>query len=105
MIGTINVQGLREQTLDDLINLVEQVENQLRRLANQKSIPTWQNFCLPLERLEDKTTKAFHPLQHLNNVVPGKYFSEEGFEKVAASIAAFFTSLKQNPNQRAGINR
>jgi len=77
---------------------IEQVikDNQdaIEILVKQENF-TWSNFMLPLEKLEDRLSKVWSPVSHLNSVCNSEAL-REAYDKALASLTEYSTQLGQH---------
>lgn len=97
MKDLINIESFNEETLAKTEQLIKSSYEAIENLAQQSFEPSWENLCLVLETIEDEVNKAFKPLEHLNNVVPGKYFKPELFNNLSKIVCGFKTTVQQQP--------
>ncbi|WP_091514126.1 M3 family metallopeptidase [Microbulbifer yueqingensis] len=57
--------------------------------------PGWDTTLAPLEEAEDRLTRAFSPVSHLNSVLSGDWRAP--YEAALAEVTAYWTEQGQNP--------
>jgi len=75
-----------------------QIESLLEAVNSRASTISWQNFMLPLERLEDRLGKAWSPVSHLNSVC-----NSEPLRKVYDQTLAILTDYSTQLGQHRGL--
>lgn len=89
--------NFNEESLVITEQLIQSSYHALEKLAQMAEEPSWENLSLVLETIEDEINKAFKPLEHLNNVVPEKYFNSADFNSLSNKVSEFKTTLQQHP--------
>lgn len=76
-------------------NLLEQNRAELQRLLEQTEGFTWNNLVLPLEAMDDRLSRAWSPVRHLNGVMNSTAL-REAYNACLPKISAYYTELAQN---------
>lgn len=77
---------------------VEQILQENRaQIAELEQIqaPSFENFVLPLERMENRLSKAFSPIAHLHHVMSNDAW-REAYQSLLPSLSAYSTDMSQN---------
>ncbi len=67
----------------------------IKALLDSVAEPTWENFALPLEELDDRLEKAWSPVGHLNGVTNTPKW-RHAYEAVLPKLTEYGTELGQN---------
>ena len=83
---------LQPQQVEPAISsLIKQCREQLAAGLEQ---PGWDSTLQPLEEAQDRLSRAFSPVSHLNSVLSGAW--REPYEAALAQVTAYSTELGQN---------
>jgi oligopeptidase A len=78
-----------------LTKLLDDNRRAINNLLEKIAEPTWQNFMLPLEELEDRLEKVWAPVGHLNGVTNTPEW-RQAYEAVLPKLTEYSTELGQN---------
>lgn len=85
--------------VEEIVPAVETVLNQnrkaLARITTSQATPTWENTVQPLDEMEDRLSRVFSPIRHLNSVKSSDQW-REAYERCLPLISAYETELGQN---------
>ncbi len=73
----------------------EAIESLVELAANQQENTRWQDFMLPLEKLEDRIGKVWSPVSHLNSVCNSDDW-RTAYDKGLALLTEYSTKLGQH---------
>jgi len=78
-----------------LTKLLSEYQDKLEEVLSYQKTHTWETLVAPLELMEDKVSRAFAPISHLNGV---KNSSElkQAYDASIAKLTAFYTEKGQN---------
>jgi len=85
------ISQIIEENKGEIESLMETLD---QSAANPSSI-SWQNFMLPLEKLEDRISKAWSPVSHLNSVCNSDEL-REAYDKGLAVLTDYSTLMGQH---------
>lgn len=88
---TIHLEDI-EAKIDHLLT---SSRTQLAELADDSSLPTWQNFIQPLEALDHHFEAVWGPVGHLDSVCYSDAWHQV-YEACLAKITQYYTELGQN---------
>ncbi len=74
----------------------------IEKLQSKSGKATWDSFVRPLEELEDRLSKTWSPVSHLNSVKDSEALRRE-YEACLPKLAAYETELGQNQKICAGF--
>ncbi len=87
-----------DQVEPAILQIIEQNQTEIDRLvaanSNHSSL-NWQSFMQPLEHLDDRLTKAWSPVSHLNSVCNSDEL-REAYDKALALLTDYSTKMGQN---------
>ena len=84
---------------DHIVPAVDKVlqENRekISELLNDETPPTWENFIMPMEELDDRLEKVWTPVSHLNSVMNNKDI-QNAYQSCLGDLSEYSTELGQN---------
>ncbi|BCM23907.1 M3 family metallopeptidase [Methyloradius palustris] len=75
--------------------LLSQGRELLETLSTSSIAPTWQNFAYPLEDFEEKLSRAWSQVSHMNSVVNSPEL-REAYNDNLSKLTAFYADLSQD---------
>ncbi|HEY0268082.1 MAG TPA: M3 family metallopeptidase [Methyloradius sp.] len=75
--------------------LLTQGRELLETLSTSTTAPTWQNFAYPLEDFEEKLSRAWSQVSHMNSVVNSPEL-REAYNDNLSKLTAFYADLSQD---------
>ena len=78
-----------------LDELLAEGKQTIETLANNKDVPTWTNFALKLEDLDEKISRAWSQVGHMNAVVNSPEL-REAYNENLAKLTDFYSDLAQD---------
>lgn len=94
----IQINGI-EACITDLIAQAKETINQ----QLQQDSFTWENLVLPIEEADDRLSRAFSPINHLNSVKNSPELREV-YEKLIGQLSQYHTEVSQNETLYAAFN-
>lgn len=76
-------------------SLLEENRAKVARLLDEVTTPTWGNFIEPLEELEDRLSRAWSPVSHLNAVMNSEPL-REAYNACLPKLSDYGTEMGQN---------
>ncbi|MEZ0232557.1 MAG: M3 family metallopeptidase [Methylophilaceae bacterium] len=76
-------------------NLLSEARNIVETLSTATEAPTWQNFAHPLEDIEEKISRAWSQVSHMNSVVNSPAL-REAYNDNLPKLTAFYADLSQD---------
>ena len=89
-----------EQSYTTLLeNLKKQLSNNLEKIValSHTNSPTWDNFVLPIETLNDELSQWWAPIQHLHSVKSTPALREM-YDTCLPLLSDYYTTLLQDEN-------
>jgi oligopeptidase A len=84
-----------EHVTPAITQLLDEARALLERLAQDDAAPTWDNFVRPLEDMEEKISRAWSQVSHMNSVVNTPEL-REAYNANLPVLTAFYADLSQN---------
>ncbi|MDQ7049524.1 MAG: M3 family metallopeptidase [Enterobacterales bacterium] len=87
-----------EQVVPAILQIIQQNQTEIDHLLDSTSDHSsldWQKLIRPLERLDDRLTKAWSPVSHLNSVCNSDEL-REAYDKSLAFLTDYSTKMGQN---------
>ncbi len=84
-----------EHVLPALDTLLSEGKQTIATLATSTDDPTWQNFALKLEDLDEKISRAWSQVSHMNSVVNSPEL-REAYNANLAKLTDFYSDLAQD---------
>jgi oligopeptidase A len=78
-----------------LDTLIQQGKQTIEQLAISDAAPTWQNFAEPLEQIEEKLSRAWSQVGHMNAVVNSPAL-REAYNDNLPKLTDFYSDLAQD---------
>jgi len=78
-----------------ITQLLEEARTLIARLGQESAAPTWDNFVRPLEDMEEKISRAWSQVSHMNSVVNTPEL-REAYNANLPVLTAFYADLSQN---------
>ncbi len=75
--------------------LLKENRAHIERLLNQDQNPTWENFIEPLEEADDRLSRAWSPVSHMNSVVNNDALREV-YNACLPKLSEYATEMGQN---------
>jgi len=76
-------------------NLLQHNRTQIQRLLESRQDYTWENLVEPLERLEDRLSRVWSPVSHMNSVVNNEQM-RAAYNACLPKLSDYATELGQN---------
>lgn len=87
---------------DGLKALIKEGETALEALLDSPSPATWDNFCAPLEAINDRINQAWAPVRHLNSVADTDVL-RQAYNEVLPEIVRFGAAQLQHDGLHAAF--
>jgi oligopeptidase A len=84
-----------EHVTPAITQLLEEARTLIARLGQEGAAPTWDNFVRPLEDMEEKISRAWSQVSHMNSVVNTPEL-REAYNANLPVLTAFYADLSQN---------
>lgn len=98
----LNMQGLppfskiKAEHVEPAINeLLDQNRNQIQQLLESVKSPDWHNLVEPIEDLDDRLSRAWSPVSHMNSVVNSDEL-REAYNNCLPKLSDYATEMGQN---------
>lgn len=97
-IDTQNLPEFEQIQIDKIetciTQLIETAKETIQKTLEQKQF-TWQNLVSPIEEADDRLSRAFSPISHLNSVKNSPELRDV-YEKIIAKLSQYHTAVSQN---------
>ncbi|NOY73193.1 MAG: oligopeptidase A [Gammaproteobacteria bacterium] len=88
-------QLLPEQAEPAITTLLDDNRKKLDSLLRENKVYTWSNLLAPLEAMEDRLSRAWSPISHMNSVVNSEAL-REAYNACLPKLSAYATEMGQN---------
>ena len=88
-------QVLPEHVTPAITQLLDEGQALVAQLTSSSEAPTWESFARPLEDFEEKLSRAWSQVSHMNSVVNSPEL-REAYNANLATLTAFYADLSQN---------
>ena len=78
-----------------MTQLLTESKKQVDSLLNQSTGYTWENLAMPLEKIEEKISKIWSPVSHMNSVVNSDQL-RDAYNKCLPMLSEYSTAMGQN---------
>ena len=84
-----------EHVTPAITQLLDEARALIARISQENEAPTWDNFVRPLEDMEEKISRAWSQVSHMNSVVNTPEL-REAYNANLPVLTAFYADLSQN---------
>lgn len=94
---------IRPEHINAVSAIIAENRQEIATLISQ-STPTWQSLMQPLERMENRLSKAFSPISHLHSVCSNDAW-RQAYETILPLLSEYSTDMAQHKGLYEAIKR